>query len=89
MSEGGSFNMPCEASGDPKPNVRWIKVDNGQRINGSILNFTKINRSDAGQYRCEAENDCGSNSRVQSVEVYCKYKKYSISISVYCYKTFH
>ena len=73
MNESGPFNMTCEASGDPKPNVHWIKVDNDQRINGSILNFTNINRNNAGQYRCEAENDCGSDSKVQSIEVYCKY----------------
>ena len=66
--------MTCEESGDPEPNVHWIKVgNNGQRINGSILNFTNINRIDAGQYRCEAENDCGNGSKVQSIDVYCKY----------------
>ena len=65
--------MTCEASGDPKPNVHWI-TKYGQRINGNMLNFTNINRSDAGQYRCEAENDCGSDSRVKTVKVNCKYE---------------
>ena len=64
--------MTCEANGDPKPNVYWLKVDNGQRIDGNILNFTNINRNDAGKYRCEAENDCRSDSRVRFVNVYCK-----------------
>ena len=72
--EGESFNMTCMTSGDPEPNVYWIKVNNGARINGSVLNFTNISRDDIGQYRCEAENDCGSNSSVQSIEVFCKYE---------------
>ena len=72
--EGESFNMTCMTSGGPEPNVYWIKVNSGARINGSVLNFTRINRNDIGQYRCEAENDCGSNSSVQSIEVFCKYE---------------
>ena len=85
MNEGGSFGMVCEASGDLKPNVYWIEVHNGQRINGSTLNLTNINRNDAGQYRCETENGCGSDSRVRFVDVYCKnYLKYVIRMFVYC-----
>ena len=50
--------MTCVASGDPEPNVYWINVNNGALLNGSVLNFTNINRNDSGQYRCQAENDC-------------------------------
>ena len=72
--EGQSFTMTCVTSGYPKPNIYWIKESNDARINGSVLNFTNINRNDSGQYRCEAKNDCGSNSSVQSIEVFCKYE---------------
>ena len=72
MNEGGSFNMICDTSGDPVPNVHWIKVDSGQQIDGNILNFTNISRNDTGQYRCEVWNDCENDSKVQSIEVYCK-----------------
>ena len=72
--EGDLLNMTCVTSGYPEPNVYWIKVNNGARINGSILNFTNINRNDIGQYRCEAKNDCGIVSSVQSIEVFCKYE---------------
>ena len=72
--EGQSFNMTCMTSGYPKPNVYWIKESNDARINGSVLNFININRNDSGKYRCEAKNDCGSNSSVQSIEVFCKYE---------------
>ena len=74
VNERQSFNMTCVTSGSPEPNVYWIKVNNGARINGSILNFTNINRNDIGQYRCEAKNDCGIVSSIQSIEVFCKYE---------------
>ena len=74
VNEGQSFNMTCVTSGYPEPNVYWTKGNNGARINGSVLTFTNINRTDSGQYRCEAKNDCGSNSSVQSIEVFCKYE---------------
>ena len=70
--EGNSFNVTCEASGELV--VYWIKEDTNQRINGSVLNFTSINRNDNGMYRCEAENDCGSDSSVEVINVFCKYE---------------
>ena len=74
VNEDQSFNMTCVTSGYPEPNVYWIIENNGARINGNILTFTNINRNDSGQYRCVAENACGSNSSVQSIEVFCKYE---------------
>ena len=70
--EGNYFNVTCKASGELI--VYWIKEDTNQRINGSVLNFTNINRNDNGTYRCEAENDCGSDSRVEIINVFCKYE---------------
>ena len=71
--EGDPFVVTCKVSGDPKLIIYWIKEDNNQRINGSILNFTSINRTDGGTYRCEVENDCASDSRVEIINVSCKY----------------
>ena len=71
--EGDQFVVTCEASGDPKLIIYWIKEDNNQRINGSILNFTSINRNDGGTYIREVENDCASDSRVEIINVSCKY----------------
>ena len=71
--EGDPFVVTCEVSGYPKLIIYWIKEDKNQRINGSILNFTSINRTDGGTYRCEVENDCASDSRVESINVSCKY----------------
>ena len=72
--EGDPFVVACHPSGDPELIIYWIKEDNNQRINGSILNFTSINRNDSGAYRCEVKNDCASDSRVEIINVYCKYK---------------
>lgn len=47
--EGGVYNISCEVSGDPLPNVTWINFSNNQRIDGNILNFTNIDRNDAGE----------------------------------------
>ena len=64
--------MVCNASDELI--VFWIKDDTDQRISGSVLNFTSINRNDSGTYRCEAENDCGSDSKVEIISVSCKYE---------------
>lgn len=47
---------------------------NAERIvaNGSVLNFTRVLRSDAGIYTCEAVNSQGSATVNITVIVYCK-----------------
>ena len=71
--EGGAYNISCEVSGDPLPNVTWINVSNNQRIDGNILNFTNIDRNDAGDYRCEAKNRCGTDTSTKAIDVFCEY----------------
>jgi len=61
------------ASGFPPPTVSWIKVGSGQPFNGSELMFTNISGSEAGEYRCEASNECGNASESASVDVQCKF----------------
>ena len=67
--EGHNLTVVCNASGISAPMVTWIKVDGGERFNGSELVFTHINRSDAGEYRCEASNECGNTSQTATIEV--------------------
>ena len=67
------MTLSCKAAGIPPPIVVWIIVDDARRINGSELLFTNINRSEAGQYRCEASNQCGDASETASIGVYCKF----------------
>ena len=72
LTEGGSVTLFCNASGMPSPSVLWIKVGGSQRTNGSELVFTNINRSEAGEYRCEASNQCGIDSKSARIDVQCK-----------------
>ena len=72
ITEAGSVTLSCNATGMPSPMVSWIKVDGGERFNSSELVFTNIKRTQAGEYRCEAGNECGNASETTTVEVQCK-----------------
>ena len=71
--EGDAYTLSCKATGDPVPNVSWIKVSNNQSTHGNILKFTKIDRNDAGDYKCEASNRCGMKAKTETINVSCKY----------------
>ncbi|XP_022793275.1 hemicentin-1-like [Stylophora pistillata] len=68
--EGYPYNLSCEVSGVPEPSVSWIKVSNGERHAGKLLNFTSISRNDAGNYTCEASNRCGKDSKTEAMDVF-------------------
>ena len=70
--EHRNTSLICKASGTPQPTAFWIKVASGQRTNSSVLKFTNITRSEAGKYRCEASNDCGSAVEAVNVTVQCE-----------------
>ncbi|XP_068733593.1 fibroblast growth factor receptor 2-like [Montipora capricornis] len=62
--------MTCQASDNPLPTTyTWINKD-GQLFSGSVLNFTSISRTEAGQYICEVKNQCGLDGRNTHVNVY-------------------
>ena len=70
--ERRNTSLICNASGTPQPTVFWIGVASGQVINSSVREFTNINRAEAGEYRCEANNDCGSAVEAVNVTVQCE-----------------
>ena len=72
ITEAGSVTLSCNASGMPSPMVSWIKVDDHTRTNSSELVLTNINRNEAGEYRCEASNECGNASETAWIFVQCK-----------------
>lgn len=76
--EGAAYTLSCEATGDPMSNVSWIKVSNNQRTHGNMLKFTNIDRNDAGDYKCEANNRYGMDAETEIINVSCKY--YIVSI---------
>ena len=71
VTEGGNVTLSCHASGIPQPMVSWLKAG-GQRVYGSVLMLPKVNRSEAGEYRCEATNECGNASETARIDVQCK-----------------
>ena len=70
------MTLSCQVSGVPTPTVSWIKPG-GQRHNGHMLHtlthVTHINRSQAGEYKCEASNECGNATETANIDVQCKY----------------
>ena len=72
ITEGQNVTLSCNACGTPPLMVSWIKVGGDMSTSGSELVFTNINRSEAGDYMCEASNLCGNASETASIEVQCK-----------------
>jgi len=72
ITKGANVTLSCYASGTPPPIVSWIKVDSHQRIDGSELVLTHIYGSEAGEYRCEASNECGNASATTIIDAQCK-----------------
>lgn len=71
VSEGETVDLTCAASGMPQPNVSWIKPNN-QSVAGNVLKLVNISRNEAGQYKCEASNECRSATAMASIDVHCK-----------------
>ena len=57
--------------GMPTPMVSWIKPG-GQRYDGNMLKITHINRTQVGEYKCEASNECGNATETATIDVQCK-----------------
>ena len=67
------MTLSCNASGTPPLTVSWIKVDSLVRFKTRDLVLTNIDRSESGEYRCEASNECGDASETATIEVQCEY----------------
>lgn len=65
VTEGDSFNITCDASGNPTPNVSWVRVNghtlpppyNDYMTRGNRLQLINIRGTDRGMYRCVADNN--------------------------------
>ena len=73
--EGSPVTIDCEASGNPLPDVAWMRngVVESSGKKSAFLKFDNINRTDAGQYTCRANNSVEVTSIDTSIVVYCKY----------------
>ncbi|XP_022809441.1 hemicentin-2-like isoform X2 [Stylophora pistillata] len=67
--EGNAYSLSCEATGDRITKFTWIKVSNNLSSDGHILDFSNIDRNDAGVYKCEASNRCGRKTKTETLIV--------------------
>ena len=70
-TEGDNVTLWCRVFGMPPSMVSWV-TPNGQRHSGKMLEVKSINRSQAGEYKCEASNECGNATKTASIHVQFK-----------------
>ncbi|XP_031593450.1 inactive tyrosine-protein kinase 7 [Oreochromis aureus] len=85
------ITIQCSAKGREPPTIRWSKADGGElpphvkQKNGQ-LRFTKVTRSDAGNYTCIASNSLQGEIRAfvtLTVAVYVRFKVEPDNTTVY------
>lgn len=70
--EGTDLTKECNVTaGTPPLTVFWENVRSGQVIPGKLLNITNITRYQT-EYRCIANNTCGSVWTMMFIYVQCK-----------------
>ncbi|KAL5019493.1 hypothetical protein ScPMuIL_002385, partial [Solemya velum] len=68
--------FPCQASGKPRPEIRWLKdgipVNNEGRImfRKNVLIITQSVQTDSGYYQCIAENSVGYTMSTTRLKVF-------------------
>ncbi|KAL3976927.1 protein transport protein YIF1 [Sarotherodon galilaeus] len=71
---GSPLTLTCLAEGNPEPTITWsFRTADGrtlQRGQGSQLNFTAVELSEAGRYECDARNTEGTNSSTVDITVH-------------------
>ncbi|XP_066024581.1 neural cell adhesion molecule 1 isoform X2 [Pocillopora verrucosa] len=72
--EGSIATVTCKASGKPPPYVAWIRngVQESSGKEAASLEFNNINRTDAGQYTCQANNSMEVTSINTTIVVHYK-----------------
>lgn len=86
--EGQAVTFRCLVEANPKPSVRWTKNEEelnlaaNPRLRSTLINdkhtliIDDVHPTDAGQYRCLANNSVGqtiSSAATLTVEEHCKY----------------
>ena len=70
--EGENKTLICNVSGSPVLTVTWTEVSSSNQSSGVMRYLTNISRNNAGEYKCEAANDCGNSSASTFLTVQCK-----------------
>ena len=75
VNEGGSASFQCSASGNPKPSLKWSKLNSlsqisDSKVSGGKLLLKNVAGNDAGKYNCSAVNILGkAHALVQLVVI--------------------
>ena len=74
VNETGSASFQCSASGNPRPTIKWSKLENGSEItqsavSGGRLGLMNVAGNDAGLYQCSAVNILGQARKVARLAV--------------------
>ncbi|KAK7602065.1 hypothetical protein V9T40_009506 [Parthenolecanium corni] len=74
--EGESVNVKCNATGKPKPTIKWISVRDGSvlpsvGVDGTLY-FERIAKKDGGQYKCVAANKAGQDEKSITLNIVSK-----------------
>ncbi|XP_075981813.1 hemicentin-1-like [Anticarsia gemmatalis] len=72
--QGTSIRVACIASGNPVPDIQWVRQgravsENMFDIQYADLTLSRVDTSDAGVYTCVASNEGGSDSRRIKLDV--------------------
>ena len=73
VKKGETVTLYCNVSGTPTPNVSWTHVDTGNKRFNKTWVITDIKVDDLGQYKCEASNSDGSDSKITFIYFAGKY----------------
>lgn len=72
--EGSSIGpLNCSADCEPVCNFEWIYPDGQTHVVGNILPQHILQKKNDGQYKCKASNNIGTDEKIVTVTVTCKY----------------
>ena len=75
ITEGENTTLTCNVSGSPAPvSVTWTEVKTGARSMGITFQLAHISRNESGEYKCEASNFCGTDTKSTFLIVQCKWQ---------------
>lgn len=87
--QGQDFTITCEASGSPRPTIRWTKVHeslgNNVHQNGNVLRIISARPENRGIYLCIAENDAGTDQMNTFIDIERKLKYLVSRFETHCH----
>ena len=63
MQKGDNVTLYCDVSGAPTPHVSWTHVSTGNKWFSKTVVILDVKVEDLGEYKCEASNPYGNDSR--------------------------